>query len=76
MSKDEALLARLVDSHQWEYLWALPLDGDDLDALGAIGWEAVGMSYRVRSDSNGDIQSEPTVLMKRPIARLCAEDTR
>jgi hypothetical protein len=61
-------------SHKWEYL-LVPLDEaggvkkrsdglvpDRLNALGADGWEAVGLSLK-----KGDLVAWPVVLLKRPI---------
>jgi hypothetical protein len=62
-------------TQKWEYL-VVPLkdaadvkkssDGmhpDRLNALGADGWEAVGLTLR-----RGDLVAWPVVLIKRPVA--------
>jgi hypothetical protein len=67
-------LSKEADMDKWEYLVA-PLDAaaavkkgsagmqlDQLDELGALGWEAVGMTLK-----RGDLVAWPVVLFKRPV---------
>jgi hypothetical protein len=59
---------------RWEYLWVPAKDAGDLkknadglspdrlNALGADGWEAVGLSLK-----RGDLVAWPVVLLKRTV---------
>lgn len=49
---------------RFEYRWA-SVSTEQLNRLGAEGWEAVGVSDDVSSDANHDITTESSVLMKR-----------
>lgn len=49
---------------RFEYRWA-SCSIEELNKLGAEGWEAVGVSDDVSSDANHDITTDSSVLMKR-----------
>ena len=64
-----------ITQTRWEYLVAPlqeakglkkdaePWEPDHLNALGADGWEAIGISLKY-----GDLMAWPVVLFKRPLA--------